>query len=290
MSHTEREFKGTRRYSILGRIGSGGMGAVYRARDHDRDQVVALKTLFGVDPSSIYRLKKEFRALAKVVHPNLVAFYELVAEEGEWFFTMELVDGVEFGRRGSDGADIPALRRSLPQLAAGIQAVHEAGKLHRDLKPSNVLITPEQRVVILDFGIVADLKATGGATATHEQSGGTAAYMAPEQAEGEAVSASDWYAMGVMLYEALTGELPFSGAPVAMIAQKLAGEPPHPVRSRVRRSARPGPAVRGLDGSPSRGSARVSRDRSAPRRRARASGNSLTEHPRRRPGATARST
>ena len=158
MNQVEPDFRGTDRYEILDRLGSGGMGAVYRARDHHRDQVVALKTLFGVDPSGIYGLKKEFRALAKVVHHNLVAFYELVADEGRWFYTMELIDGVGFSDHlRPDNVDIPALRRSLPQLAAGINAVHGAGKLHRDLKPSNVLITPEDRVVILDFGIVVPI-------------------------------------------------------------------------------------------------------------------------------------
>ena len=232
MTSTEREFRGTGRYQILGRIGSGGMGAVYRTRDQHRDQIVALKTLFGVEPGSIYGLKNEFRALSNVVHPNLVAFYELVAEGGQWFYTMELVDGVDFSQYlRPDGANIPALRHSLPQLAAGIHAIHEAGKLHRDLKPSNVLITPENRVVILDFGIVADLAATGGEEHTMgegEGAWGTAAYMAPEQANGVAAPASDWYAMGVMLYEVLTGQLPFSGLPFAMIAQELAGEPQAP--------------------------------------------------------------
>ena len=159
-----------------------------------------------------------------------MAFYELVAEEGQWFYTMELVDGIGFSRHlRREGVDIPALRRSLPQLAAGINAVHEAGKLHRDLKPSNVLITPEERVVILDFGIVADLTSTGGEHRTMgEGVWGTAAYMAPEQAHGEASPASDWYAMGVMLYEALTGQLPFSGPAFSVISQKLEGRPPRP--------------------------------------------------------------
>ena len=97
------------------------------------------------------------------------------------------------------------------------------------LKPSNVLITPEERVVILDFGIVADLTSTGGEHRTMgEGVWGTAAYMAPEQAHGEASPASDWYAMGVMLYEALTGQLPFSGPAFSVISQKLEGRPPRP--------------------------------------------------------------
>lgn len=231
MSQRDREFRGTGRYEILDRLGSGGMGAVYSARDHERDQVVALKTLYWVEPSAIYRLKKEFRALSDVVHPNLVALYELVAEEGQWFYTMEMVDGIDFARAmRPEELDLPSLRQSLPQFAAGIHTVHEAGKLHRDLKPSNVLVTSEGRVVILDFGIVADLTQAEGEPHTMAGEGiwGTAAYMAPEQANGEATAASDWYAMGVMIYEVLTGKLPFSGPPFSIIAQKLQGNVPHP--------------------------------------------------------------
>src|SRR5204863_315991 len=129
-----------------------GMGVVYAARDHVRDEVVALKTLRWTDANAIYRLKKEFRTLADIAHPNLVTLYELVGEGDHWFFTMELVDGggfLEFVR--SAELDATRLRAALIQLAQGLTAIHRAGKLHRDLKPSNVRVTPEGRVVILDF-------------------------------------------------------------------------------------------------------------------------------------------
>lgn len=260
------------RFLIQRRIGAGGMGVVYEAWDRDRAQPVALKKLLGTDATAIFRIKNEFRALADVVHPSLVRLYELVGEDDEWFFTMELVDGVDFlhyirgsrssilddttedsttqkptlvgkgdrefegevmtaappqaGREKTISVDYNALRRTLRQIGEGIAALHAAGKLHRDLKPSNVLITPEERVVVLDFGLATDV-------AGFERKmtfGGTPAYMAPEQiAEQPAAEASDCYAIGVMLYEALTGTLPFSGNFYSMLMQKRTTEPRPPV-------------------------------------------------------------
>ena len=128
-----------------------------------RDEVVALKTLRRTGAADLYRLKREFRSLADVTHPNLVCLYELFVEEERVFFTMELVRGVSFVdyARGTDRASlstdrlVPALR----QLVDGVSALHRRGKLHRDIKPSNVLVTPEGRVVILDFGLIAEVAA-----------------------------------------------------------------------------------------------------------------------------------
>ncbi|HKR67058.1 MAG TPA: protein kinase, partial [Thermoanaerobaculia bacterium] len=262
------------RFMIHRRIGAGGMGVVYEAFDRERGQIVALKKLLGTDATAIVRLKNEFRALADVVHPNLVRLYELIGEDDDWFFTMELVDGVDFlqflrGRRSSvlDSTtensatekptliahahdsdrrfddepkpveapaqkpgvaqiDYDTLRRTLRQLGDGVAALHDAGKLHRDIKPSNVLITPEERVVVLDFGLATDV------TAFQKRMtfGGTPAYMAPEQiAELPATEASDCYAIGVMTYEALTGALPFTGNFYSMLMQKRTTDPRPPV-------------------------------------------------------------
>src|SRR5256712_73006 len=230
MMSDPRGFPGNERFRIQRCLGSGGMGVVYEALDRDRNAVVALKTLRWTDPSAIYRLKREFRTLVGIVHPNLVALYELFGEADEWYFTMELVKGsrfLEFVR--PDVLSVERLRSALAQLATGLVALHGAGKLHRDLKPSNVLVTPEGRPVILDFGIAADMVAGEDPLRTAEDGiWGTAEYMSPEQGRGEASAASDWYAMGCMLYEALTGRLPFVGAALRVLLEKAQQDPPDP--------------------------------------------------------------
>ena len=218
------EFAGTARFTVLRRLGAGGMGVVYAARDAERDVDVALKLLPHGSPLGLVRFKREFRALTSIVHPNLVALYELVAEDNTWFFTMEIVEGTDFmSWVRTPEFDAERLRDALRQLARGVSAIHAAGRLHRDLKPSNVMVRPSGRVVILDFGLVTDM----GVSTTGSQGGGTAAYMAPEQWQGEPPStAGDWYAVGVMLYEALTGELPFTGRKSEILVAKLGADAP----------------------------------------------------------------
>ena len=233
----------SRRFTIGRRLGQGGMGVVFEAYDRQRQEVVALKTLTHSDSTAVYRLKQEFRALANVAHPNLVSLYELFAEGEEWFFTMELIEGVSLtdhirpvvadaegdpeGRPVRGPLDIARLRSAFQQLVAGVVALHDAGKVHRDLKPSNVLVTPAGRVVILDLGIARDLRPTIGPTTTGTKLAGTVDYMSPEQARGlECTGASDWYSVGVILYEALTGTVPFTGPAIAVLVQKEAFDVP----------------------------------------------------------------
>jgi hypothetical protein len=205
---------GAGRFEIVRRIGEGGMGVVYEAIDSQRRARVALKTLRWLDAGSIYRLKNEFRALAEVSHPNLVGLHELFADAGLWFFSMDLVEGVSFDEwvRPEGSLDEGRLRSVLPQLVDAVGAIHGTGKVHRDLKPSNVLVTKDGHIVVLDFGLACESDGGGaGQTITMDVSG-TPAYMAPEQASGrQATAASDVYALGVMLFEALTGVVPFRG-------------------------------------------------------------------------------
>ena len=227
------DFRGTGRFTVRRQLGAGGMGVVYEVHDRARDEIVALKTLLRARPADIFRLKREFRSLADVAHPNLVSLYELVVEDADCFFTMELVDGVNFVEhiRGSASAaarvDFEQVRRAFRQLVEGIAALHDSGKLHRDIKPSNVLITPAGRVVILDFGLASDVApddaASGGSMA------GTPAYVAPDRHAGGAPSEGhDWYSVGVTLYEALTGRLPFEGRFDVMRRRQQESDPPVP--------------------------------------------------------------
>jgi len=273
MSSADPEaFTGTDRFVVQRRLGAGSFGVVYEVLDRERHTNVALKTLRVSAGRTLYRFKQEFRALADVSHPNLVTLYELLADGDQWFFTMELIDGVPFldhvrgaASAGGDGfsspttpqmdaflrassssdpaaplSDVPQavpsgiaglgpierLRRALLQLGQGVCALHAAGKLHRDIKPSNVLVTAEGRVVLLDFGLIREIRP--GLTHTIDAVG-TPAYMSPEQAsERPLTESSDWYSVGVMLYEALTGALPFSGPVLEVLRRKQLDEPPPP--------------------------------------------------------------
>ncbi len=235
------EFRGTPRFRLAGRIGAGGMGVVYRALDTERNRLVALKTLSHCSPDMIVRLKNEFHALADLSHPNLVHLHELYSEHGHWFFTMELLEGSTFlehvralpGSAAATSWDEGRLRDALAQLASGLLALHEAHKVHRDIKPSNVLVTGAGRVVLLDFGLVSDVSPVPDETLETNEFDivGTFDYMAPEQCSSPQVGPeADWYSVGVLLYEALTGERPFTGRPLEVLMRKAHVEPPPPRR------------------------------------------------------------
>ncbi len=222
------------RFELVRSLGEGGYGAVYEAYDRALQMRVALKQLSRVGPDSLLRFKREFRALADLRHPNVVRLYELFEEDGSWFFTMELLEGESFAAHvrpllAAKGYDELRLRDSLRALGSALSAVHRAGLVHRDLKPDNVIVTPECRVVLLDFGLVVRiLSASPG-----DERGlfGTVDYMAPEQADGGVIApAADWYAFGAMLYEALTGHLPFYGSAIDVLLQKRRALPTAPTR------------------------------------------------------------
>ncbi len=213
------------RFRIVRCLGSGATGDVYEAWDRDRGAAVALKTLRHLHPQAIARFKHEFRALQDIDHPNLVSIGELLEEDGHLFFTMELVRGRDF--LTWTGGDEARLRHALIEVGRGLVALHAAGKIHRDVKPSNVLVTDDGRVVLLDFGLLADSE--HGDTWSGQAIVGTPHYMAPEQAAGQPPGpAADWYAVGVMLYEALTGQLPYDGPLMKILLDKQQVEPPPP--------------------------------------------------------------
>jgi len=220
------QFDGTVRYRVRRQIGSGGMGIVYEVEDRERRQTIALKTLRRWNAADIYRLKREFRSLAGIAHPNLVLLHDLVVDEGQCFFTMELIDGVTFVDyvRARGSADVDRARRGLTQLIAGIEELHRHGRLHRDIKPSNVMVTGDGRVVILDFGLASSAAFDDGAGAQGPI--GTPAYMSPERCRGlEMTEAGDWYSVGATLYHALTGHPPFDGSVLDVIERKTTTDP-----------------------------------------------------------------
>lgn len=254
----EQQSRGRSRFRLQRELGRGSMGVVYEALDEERKVLVALKTLLHVNADDIYSLKREFRALQDIVHPNLCGLGELVEEDGRWFYVMELVDGVDFLTYTTKGGDVPGfvqatsrqirlsrapaaapmgkgscqgydedrLRKALGGVVNGLTALHRAGKIHRDIKPNNVIVTNNGRAVLLDFGLIVE---TSEARKSSLRFAGTPEYMAPEQADGVTVGPEvDWYALGVMLYEVLTGSLPFSGSPIKILMDKQVRTPDPP--------------------------------------------------------------
>jgi serine/threonine protein kinase len=209
---------------ILGFIGQGGMGAVYKARQKELDRVVALKILppdFGNDPAFAERFMREARALAKLNHPGIVTIYDFGRADGLYFFLMEYVDGVSLRQLLANSR--VSTREALaivPQICDALQFAHDHGIVHRDIKPENILLDSRGRVKVADFGLVKIAGGGGEAKQGQPASGaalteagkvvGTPQYMSPEQTENpsEVDHRADIYALGVVFYQMLTGELP----------------------------------------------------------------------------------
>lgn len=226
-------------YELLGELGRGGFGVVYEARHLQRGERVALKTLPNIsagsslsarDAERLHEFRREFRSLAECNHPNLVGMQTLEFDGNQWFFTMDLVDGVDFLEytRPQGQVDELRLRSAAKQLVRGVAALHDQGIVHRDLKPSNVMVDSTGRVTILDFGLAAELQHATDHTLSAQTRGfaGTPRYAAPEQLDGTRSEATDWYAIGVMIFEALAGASPHTGSGVDLLVKKKTEDAP----------------------------------------------------------------
>lgn len=255
------------RYTLAERIGGGGMGEVWRADDDVLRRQVAVKVLLPAlldDPSFAARFRREATVLASLSHPGIVDVHdygESRIESGEQvaYIVMELVEGRTLNEVRSQAGPLP-VEQALDIAGQALDALHAAhlqGVTHRDIKPSNLMLGEDGRVTVTDFGIARSSAAGTGITDSHAVLG-TALYMAPEQAEGlGAVAASDLYSMGVVCFELLTGEPPFTGDSVVEIALKHIREPvpdlpaefPAPVRAFVARALAKRPEERYADAS-----------------------------------------
>jgi eukaryotic-like serine/threonine-protein kinase len=216
------------RYLILGELGQGAMGTVYRGRDETLDRDVAVKVMSKglADPDARARFLREARAAARLQHPNIVVIYELGEHEGAPFMALELLEGVDL-QRGIDSGIRPDPRATLPvvlQLLAGLGHAHEHGIVHRDVKPSNVFLPFGRPAKIMDFGVA---RLAGAGTTSTGVVVGTANYMSPEQASaGEIDGRSDLFSAGLILYELVTGEKAYKADSIVAMIYKITHEPP----------------------------------------------------------------
>jgi serine/threonine protein kinase len=247
VSRGRPHFRGTKRmetsvkagrYEILGELGRGAMGVVYRATDPVIGRTVAVKTIrlseegTGLDRTELLsRFKTEARAAGLLAHPNIVVVYDAGEEDGLFYITMELIEGkslqslLDFGH----GFPVPRILRILEQTCSALQFAHERNVIHRDIKPANLMLTADDTVKITDFGTAKILQFGTVQQTTHVM--GTPSYMSPEQVKGRAVDGrSDIFSLGVMLYEMLTGEKPFPGQSITTVIYKIVNEEPIPPR------------------------------------------------------------
>jgi WD40 repeat protein len=222
-------------YAVLGELGRGGMGVVYKARQVNADRLVALKMILAgghAEPDELSRFRTEAEAIARLQHPHVVQVFEVGEHNGLPFFSLEFCPGGSLDKKLA-GTPLPPHEAAtlVAQLAQGVQAAHEAQVLHRDLKPANVLLAADGTPKVTDFGLAKKLDAQGVTLPGVVM--GTPSYMAPEQARGQGEElgpAVDAYALGAILYECLTGRPPFKAATVLDTLRQVVSEEPVPPR------------------------------------------------------------
>src|SRR6266446_7705320 len=222
------------RYEILQLLGRGGMGAVYKARDTELDRIVALKLIrpeLAKNPEILRRFKQELILARQVTHKNVIRIFDLGQSEGIKFITMDFVQGQNLRELLLERGKFPAEQaaRVMLQICRALEAAHTEGVIHRDLKPQNVMLSPDGRVYVMDFGIARSAYLPG-----MTQTGaliGTPEYMSPEQARGEKLTErSDLFSLGVIFYELLTGQSPYpADAPLGTLWKRLQEKPKPPV-------------------------------------------------------------
>ncbi|HET6929582.1 MAG TPA: PEGA domain-containing protein [Candidatus Acidoferrum sp.] len=227
------------RYEILGELGRGAMGVVYRATDPVIGRTVAVKTIrlseegTGLSrPELLSRFQTEARAAGLLTHPNIVVVYDAGEENGLFYITMELIEGKSLQALLDSGHSFPVPRvlRIMEQTCSALQFAHERSIVHRDIKPANLMLTADDTVKVTDFGTAKILQFGTVQQTTHVM--GTPSYMSPEQVKGRPVDGrSDIFSLGVLLYEILTGEKPFPGQSITTVIYKIVNEEPIPPRT-----------------------------------------------------------
>jgi serine/threonine protein kinase len=223
------------RYELLDPIGRGGMATIYRGRDTRMDRTVAIKVLrevYSTDPKFVTRFQREAKAASALQHPNIVQVYDYGQTDGNYFIVMELVEGTDLRRylRSRGVLDIDRAIIIAHDVALGLGAAHRRSIVHRDVKPQNILVGKNGSIKLTDFGIASVYKDINAERLTTTgMTLGTVQYYAPEQAQGEIVSpAADVYALGIVMYEMLTGRTPFDGDTPVAVAMQHIQDPPVP--------------------------------------------------------------
>src|ERR1700720_2512570 len=226
------------RYEIVGELGRGAMGVVYKATDPVIGRSVAVKTIklsaerTGLTrPELLSRFQTEARAAGLLTHPNIVVVFDAGEEDGLYYITMELVEGKSLQAHldGGQAFALPRVLRIMEQTCSALQFAHERNVVHRDIKPANIMLTADDTVKVTDFGTAKILQFGTMQQTAHVM--GTPSYMSPEQVKGRAVDGrSDIFSLGVLLYEMVTGEKPFPGQNITTVIHKIVNEEPVPPR------------------------------------------------------------